>query len=81
MWCALELLDRLKCEFEVKTTKESGVGAHSLLRNILGGGGWRGMPKLQDGTRKNEKHLFTPIDLHTKPNNKLVSALLQHFWC
>jgi len=31
-----KLLDRLKCEFEVKTTEEQGVGTHSLARNILG---------------------------------------------
>jgi hypothetical protein len=28
-----KLLDRLKCEFEVKTTKEQGVRAHSLVHS------------------------------------------------
>jgi hypothetical protein len=40
--------------------------------------GYRGMLKLQDGTRKNDKHLFTRLDLH-KLNNTLVSALFGHF--
>jgi hypothetical protein len=31
-----------KCEFEVKTTKEQRVGAHSLARSTLGGGGGGG---------------------------------------
>ncbi len=43
-------------------------------------GEWRGMLELQDGTRKNDKHLITHTNLH-KPNNKLVSAQLKHFWC
>jgi hypothetical protein len=30
------LLDSLKCESEVKTVQEQGVGACSLARNILG---------------------------------------------
>jgi hypothetical protein len=38
------------------------------------------MLELRDGTRKNDKHLFTHTDLH-KTTNKLVSALLEHFWC
>jgi len=31
-----KLLDRLKYESEVKTTKEQGVGARSFARNTLG---------------------------------------------
>ncbi len=38
-WCAPKLLDRLKCEYEVKTTKEQRVGARSLARNTLRGRG------------------------------------------
>jgi hypothetical protein len=34
-WRAPKLLDRLKCEYEVKTTEEQGVGAHSLARSTL----------------------------------------------
>jgi hypothetical protein len=33
---APKLLDRLKSEYEVKTTKEQGVGARSLARSTLG---------------------------------------------
>jgi hypothetical protein len=39
----------------------------------LGGRGERGMLELQDGSRKNEKHLIIHADLH-KPRNKLVNA-------
>ncbi len=42
--------------------------------------GQKGVLELRDGTRKNDKHLITHSDLH-KPNNKLVSAQLKHFWC
>jgi hypothetical protein len=35
-WHVPKLLDRLKCEVEVKTTEEQRVGAHSLARNTLG---------------------------------------------
>jgi len=31
-----KLLDKLKCEYEVKTTEEQGVGARSLACNTLG---------------------------------------------
>jgi hypothetical protein len=31
-----KLLDRFKCEFEVKTTKKQGVGTRSLAHNTLG---------------------------------------------
>jgi hypothetical protein len=36
MWCAPNLLYRLKWESSVKITKEKGVGACSLARNISG---------------------------------------------
>jgi hypothetical protein len=38
------------------------------------------MLEFQDETKKNDKHLFNDTDLH-KITNKLVSALLEHFWC
>jgi hypothetical protein len=34
--CTPKLLNRLKCESEVKTTEEQGVGTCSLVRNTLG---------------------------------------------
>jgi hypothetical protein len=36
MWRSPKLLDRLKCESEVKTVEEQGVEAHSLARSTLG---------------------------------------------
>ncbi len=33
---APKLLDRLKCESKVKAMEEQGVGAHSMVRSILG---------------------------------------------
>jgi hypothetical protein len=35
-WRVPKLLDRLKCEFEVKTTEELGIGGRSIARNTLG---------------------------------------------
>jgi hypothetical protein len=57
-------LERFKCESKVKTTKKTKVGARYLVRNTFGGGGGRGVLELQDGTRKNDKHLFIQMDLH-----------------
>ncbi len=34
-WRAPKLLDRLKCESKMKTTKEQGLGARSLARSTL----------------------------------------------
>ncbi len=61
MWRALKLLDRFKCEYEMKTIKEQRVGTRFLARNILG---VEGLLKLRDGTRKNDKHLITHMDLY-----------------
>jgi hypothetical protein len=69
-WHAPKLFERLKCEYEVKTTEEQGVEACSLVRNTLG---VKGVLELWNGTRKIDKHLIIHTDLH-KPNNKLVSA-------
>jgi len=62
----------------MKTTKEKGIGAHSLAYNIFG---WEecvvapkwGLGKMISGS-------IIHIDLH-KPNNKLVRVQLKHFWC
>jgi hypothetical protein len=35
-WRTTKLLHRLKCEFQVKTMEEQGVGARSLVRNTSG---------------------------------------------
>ncbi len=43
-------------------------------------GGQRGVLELWDETKKNDKQSIIHMDLH-KPNNKLVSAQLEHFWC
>jgi hypothetical protein len=42
------------------------VGSQGIL-------GVKGVIELNDGIRKNDKHLIIHVDLH-KPNNKLVSA-------
>jgi hypothetical protein len=44
-WRAPKLLDGLKCEFKVKTSKEQGVEACSLTRNTLGVERHAGAPK------------------------------------
>jgi hypothetical protein len=63
---------------KVTTTKGKGVGAHSLTLNtskvkehvwVLG---W--------GLKRLTSKLIAHMDLH-KPNNKLVNAYLEHFWC
>jgi len=63
---------------KMKTMKEKGIGACSLVYNIFG---WEecvvasrwGLGKMISGS-------IIHIDLH-KPNNKLVSVQLKHFWC
>jgi hypothetical protein len=35
-WCVPKLLDKLKCEYKVKTTKKQEVKARSLARSTLG---------------------------------------------
>jgi hypothetical protein len=56
-------MDRLKCEFKMKTTEESrGGGVFPGLQHTLGG--VEGRVGALDGTRKNDKHLFTHTNLH-----------------
>ncbi len=38
------------------------------------------MLELQDGIRMSDKHVNYSHEF-TKPNNKLVNACLEHFWC
>jgi hypothetical protein len=35
-WCAPKLFDKLKCEYEMKITKEQKIEARSLAHNTLG---------------------------------------------
>jgi hypothetical protein len=59
-------------------TMEEGVRVHSLVRSTLGVEGRVGAPKWGLG-RMTSKSIIH-MDLH-KPNNKLVNAWLEHFWC
>jgi hypothetical protein len=63
---------------KMKTTKGERVGVRSLVRNISGVEGCVGAPGWGLGrlTSKSIIHM----DLHN-PNNKLVSAQLEHLWC
>ncbi len=63
---------------KVETTKEKGIRVHSLTRNTskverrVGALGWgRGLGRVISES-------ITHMNLH-KPNNKLVSAWLEHF--
>jgi hypothetical protein len=74
--CAPKLLARLKCESKVKTTKELKIGARSLAHNIfeVRGACWNfgmGLGRMTS--------IYSLTQTCTKPNNKLVSALLEHF--
>ncbi len=62
---------------KVKTIKE-GVGACSLVCSTSGIEGHVG--NLGSGLRKLTRNSITHTNLH-KPNNKLVSAQSEHFWC
>jgi len=63
---------------KVKTLEGEGVGAHSLVRSNLKVEGCAGAPGR--GLRRLTSNSITQTDLH-KPNNKLLSAYLEHFWC
>ncbi len=65
-------------KLKMKTTQGEGVGGRSMACNISGvdgcAGAWRwGLGRLISKS-------ITHTDLH-KPNNKLVNAELEHFWC
>jgi hypothetical protein len=63
---------------KMKTMEEEGIGVHSITRNIVrikgrvGTLGW-GLRRVISGS-------IVHTNLH-KPNNKLVSVWLEHFWC
>ncbi len=61
---------------KMKTTE--GVRVHSLVHSTLGVEGHVRAPKWGLG-RMTSKSIIH-MDLH-KPNNKLVNAWLEHFWC
>ncbi len=58
--------------------EESGIGACSLACNIIGGRGACWSSEMGLG-RMTSTYSLTRN--YTKPNNKLVNALLEHFWC
>jgi hypothetical protein len=62
---------------EMKTTK-GGIGVCSLVHNTLGVEGRVGAPRW--GLRQMTSGSIIHTNLH-KPNNKLVSAWFEHFWC
>jgi hypothetical protein len=63
---------------KMRTSEGEGIGVRSLVRNTsrvegrAGASGW-GLGRLISKS-------ITHMDLH-KPNNKLVSAQLEHLWC
>ncbi len=72
-----KLLSRLNCEFKCENNKRTRSCGCSLACNSLGikgcvkASGW--------GLRRGTSKSITHTNLH-KPNNKLVSAQLEHFW-
>ncbi len=62
----------------MKITKGEGIGACSLVRNILGVEGHGRAPGW--GLGRLISNSITHLDLH-KSNNMLVSVQLEHFWC
>jgi len=58
--------------------KEKGVGVRSLTCSTLGVEGHVGAPGW--GLKQMTSSSIIHTDLH-KPNNKLVSVWLEHFWC
>jgi hypothetical protein len=77
-WHTPKFLDRFKCDSKVTTTEESRVGAHSLAHNNFGGKRACWSSGMGLGRMIN---IYSFTRTCTKPNNKLVSALLEHFWC
>jgi hypothetical protein len=57
---------------------EKGVGLCSLTHSTLGVEGRAGTPS---GTRMSDKQVNYSHGPSHNPNNKLVSAWLNHFWC
>ncbi len=76
-WCTFELLDWLNCESKDEDNK-SRSGGHSLacstskVEGHVQAPGW--------GLRRLTSKSITHTNLY-KPNDKLVSAQLEHLWC
>jgi len=62
----------------METSKEKRVGVRSLAHSTSGVEGRAGTPGWGLGQVTSRSIIHT--NLH-KPNNKLVSAWLKHFWC
>jgi hypothetical protein len=77
-WRTPKFFDGLIASPKVKTTEGERVGAHSLACNTSGVEGHVGVSGW--GLGKLTSNSITHTDLH-KPNNKLVSALVEHFLC
>jgi len=75
-WCPPSSLMDSTMSPKVKTTEGEGVRVCSLARNISGVKGCVGAPGW--GLGRLTRNSITHMDLH-KPNNKLVSAQLEHF--
>jgi hypothetical protein len=63
---------------KVEIVKGKGVGVRPLVRSTLEVKGCAGAPRW--GLRQMTSKLIIYTNLH-KPNNKLVSVWLEHFWC
>jgi hypothetical protein len=62
----------------MKTMEEEGIGVRSLAHNTLRIERHAKASRWGLGWVTSESTIYT--DLHN-PNNKLVSAWLEHFWC
>jgi hypothetical protein len=75
-WRTPNLLYRLKCESKVKTTKERGVGARSLVLNTLGVEGRAGAPRWGLGRETNINYSHGPAQPKQHVGYCIVWALL-----
>jgi hypothetical protein len=63
---------------KMETIEEEGVGIHSLIRSIST------VQRRAKASRWGLGHMINGSIIHTdlhSPNNKLVNAWLEHFWC
>jgi hypothetical protein len=79
MWRTLTFLERLKCKFESENNKRRRNWGRTFLDSQHFGGGGRAKTS-RWGLRQVTSRSIIHMDLHI-PNNKLVSAWLEHFWC
>jgi len=72
------LFERFKCKFE-----NENIERRKSWGTLISSQHFEGRRVCQSskmGTRKSDKQVNYHTDLH-KPNNKLFSAWLEHFWC